>query len=192
MALSKAAGAWTYEDLLALPDDGKRYEIIAGELYEMPAPSWDHQVTIVNLVLLLAPIVQRLGGRLVIAPLDVFFPGADPVQPDIVVLLPEGRAVPFAGGVQGPPDILIEVVSPSNWGHDRLTKRALYAAAGVREYWLVDPVQRTVELLALERDAFHGVRTATGDEAVISPVLAGAGFPLSAIFAGIMGDEVTR
>jgi Uma2 family endonuclease len=189
MALTKPAGQWTYADLLTLPDDGKRYEIIERELYEMPAPSWDHQVTIINLILLLVPIVQRLGGQVVTAPLDVFFPGADPVQPDIVVLLPGGRAVPFAGGVQGPPDLLIEVVSPSNRGHDRLTKRTLYAAAGVREYWLVDPIGHTVEILSLDRDAFHAVQTAAGDATAISPLLDGAAFPLSAIFANLKGDE---
>jgi Uma2 family endonuclease len=64
MDLTKPAGAWTYEDLLSLPDDGKRYEIIEGDLYEMPAPSWNHQLTIMNLLLLLAPLVQALGERL--------------------------------------------------------------------------------------------------------------------------------
>src|SRR5262245_65797687 len=68
MAVTKPAGTWTYEDLLALPDDGKHYEIIAGELYEMPAPNWDHAMTIMNLLLLLAPVVQALGGRLATAP----------------------------------------------------------------------------------------------------------------------------
>jgi Uma2 family endonuclease len=182
---TKEAGTWTYDDLFALPDDGKRYEIIEGELYEMPAPNWDHATTVMNLVLLLAPLIQSLGGKLVTAPLDVFFPGADPVQPDILAILPGSRAVGGGRGVQGPPDLVIEVLSPSNRGHDLLTKRALYGRAGIREYWIVDPASRTVELLSLDRDAFHSTRLAGGEDDVISPLLEDAAFPLTAIFAGI-------
>ena len=185
MALTKPAGTWTYEDLFSLPDDGRRYEIIEGELYEMPAPSWDHAVTIVNVLALLIPVVQSLRGQVVTAPLDVFFPGADPVQPDIVVLLPESGAIGAGRGVEGAPDLLVEVLSPSNRGHDLLTKRALYARAGVREYWIVDPASQTVEVLTLDRDAFHTVQTTAGDDAVISSLLGGAAFPVTAIFAGV-------
>jgi Uma2 family endonuclease len=185
MAITKPAGSWTYEDLFSLPDDGRRYEIIEGELYEMPAPSWDHAVTIMNPILLLAPVVQALGGRVLTAPLDVFFEGADPVQPDVVVLLPESAAIGAGRGVEGAPDLLIEVLSPSNRGHDVLTKRALYARAGVREYWVVDPESRAVEVLTLDRDAFHTVQRASGDDAVISSLLGDTTFPLAAIFAGV-------
>ncbi len=189
MAITKPAGTWTYEDLFALPDDGRRYEIIEGELYEMPAPSWDHAVTIMNLILLLAPVVQALGGRVLTAPLNVFFEGADPVQPDIVVLLPESAAIGAGRGVEGAPDLLIEVLSPANRGHDLLTKRALYARAGVREYWIVDPASRAVEILALDRDALHTVQRASGEDAVVSSLLGDAVFPLAAIFAGVDQPE---
>jgi Uma2 family endonuclease len=188
MAITKLAGTWTYEDLFSLPDDGRRYEIIEGELYEMPAPSWDHAVTIVNLLALLIPVIQSLGGRVVTAPLDVFFEGADPVQPDIVVLLPESAAIGAGRGVEGAPDLLIEVLSSANRGHDLLTKRALYARAGVCEYWIVDPASRAVEILALDRDALHSVQRASGDAVVVSSLLGDAAFPLAAIFAGV--DQV--
>jgi Uma2 family endonuclease len=186
---SKAPGTWTYDDLFSLPDDGRRYEIIEGELYEMPSPNWAHATVIANLIALLIPIVTRLGGLWRTAPLDVFFPGADPVQPDIVVLLPSGPARPTQRGVEGPPDLVVEVLSPSNRGHDLFTKRALYARAGVREYWLVDPEARTVEVAVLDRDAFHTAQTASGEERVISPLLGGTAFPLTAIFAQV-GEDV--
>ena len=185
MAITKPAGTWIYEDIFSLPDDGRRYEIIEGELYEMPAPSWDHAVTIVNLLALLIPVIQSLGGRVVTAPLDVFFEGADPVQPDIVVLLPESAAIGAGRGVEGAPDLLIEILSSSNRGHDLLTKRALYARAGVREYWIVDPTSRVVEVLMIDRDAFHTVQRASGDDAVISSRLGDVAFPLAAILAGV-------
>ena len=185
MALTKPSGTWTYEDLLALPEDGRRYEIIEGELYEMPSPNWDHIAVVMNLILLLGPIVQSLGGRLATAPADVFFEGADPVQPDILAMLPGSRATGSGQGIQGTPDLVIEVLSPSNRGHDLLTKRALYGRAGVREYWIVDPASRAVELLTLDRDAFHTVQRASGDDPVISSLLEEAAFPLPAIFAGV-------
>ena len=86
-------------------------------------------------------------------------------------MLPGSDARVELRGVEGPPDLVIEVLSPSNRGHDLLTKRALYARAGVREYWLVDPDARTVEILTLDRDAFHLAMAASGDEAPVSPLL---------------------
>jgi Uma2 family endonuclease len=160
-----------------------------GELYEMPAASWDHAVTIMNLILLLAPVAQALGGRVLTAPLDVFFASADPVQPDIVVLLPDSVAIGAGRGVEGAPDLLIEVFSPTNRGHDLLTKRALYARAGVREYWIVDPESQAVVVLTLDRDALHTVQRASGDDKVISSLLGDAAFPLAAIFAGVSEIE---
>jgi Uma2 family endonuclease len=188
MAITKPAGSWTYEDLFSLPDDGRRYEIIEGELCEMPSPMSAHGVTIRNLMFLLGPMIEVLRGWLLTAPLDVFFPGADPVQPDIVVLLPDSNASLVVRGIEVPPDLLVEVLNPSNRGHDLLTKRALYARAGVREYWIVDPTNRTVEILTLDRDAFHTVQVATGENAVISSLLGGMAFPLPAVFARL--DEI--
>ena len=189
MALTKPAGGWTYQDLLSLPNDGRRFEIIEGELYEMPSPSWDHATTIMNLIALLLPVVSALQATLRTAPLDVFFPGADPVQPDLVVLLPDGSADPSRRGLEGSPDLIIEILSPSNRSHDLVTKRALYSRAGVREYWLVDPSERTVEILTLDRDAFRPAQRATGEEVLVSPLLGNAAFPLEAIFAGVGEPE---
>jgi Uma2 family endonuclease len=186
MALTKPApGQWRYEDLLALPDDGRRYEIIEGELYERPAPSWAHAIVIANLMLLIGPIVRAIGGHIATAPLDIFFPGANPAQPDLIVVLPDSEARPSPRGVEGPPDLVVEVLSPSNREHDLLTKRALYAQAGVREYRLVDPDARRIDILALGRDAFHLVQSAAGDDVAISSLLGDAEIRVAAIFAGI-------
>jgi Uma2 family endonuclease len=183
--ITRPAGTWTYEDLFSLPEDGRRYEIIEGELYEMPSPSWAHATVVANLIAMLIPMVDLRGGRWRTAPLDVFFQGADPVQPDIVVLLPGSRARPNERGVVGPPDLVIEVLSPSNRGHDLLTKRSLYARAGVKEYWLVDPDSRTIEILALDRDAFHLAVAASGAETPVSPLLGPLPITVADLFAGI-------
>ena len=185
MAQTKPTGAWSYEDLLAFPDDGRRYEIIEGDLYEMPSPTSAHATTIINLIALLLPIIAGLRGRLFTAPLDVFVPGGDPVQPDVLVVLPDGGARVEMRGVEGPPDLVIEVISPSNRGRDLLLKRSLYARAGVREYWLVDPDARTIEILALDRDAFHLAVAASGNETPVSPLLGPLPNTAAGLFAGI-------
>ncbi len=185
MALAKPAGTWTYDDLFTLPDDGTRYEIIEGELHEMPAPDSAHAFTIINLLMALYPVVAGLGGRVATAPLDVFFAGANPVQPDIVVLLAEGKARIVRRGIEGPPDLLIEVLSPSNRVHDLLTKRSLYARGGIREYWLVDPDARSIEILALDRDAYHQVAALSGREPLQSPLLGPLGIVSDDLFPNI-------
>ncbi len=190
MALTRpATGAWTYEDLLALPDDGRRWEIVEGELHEMPAPSWAHSTIMFNLVMLLGPLVRALGGVFRFAPTAVFFAGANPVEPDILVLLPGNPASPSARGLEGAPDLVVEVLSPSSRGHDLLTKRALYARAGVREYWLVDPDRRTVDVLTLEGEGYRTVQRAAGDDIARSELLADVAIALPEIFAGVDSPE---
>jgi Uma2 family endonuclease len=184
MALTKPAGTWTYDDLLSLPDDGRRYEIIEGALYEMPSPGLAHARVVRNLIMLLVPLLAKLGGELLAAPLDVFFTGANPVQPDLVGMLSGGEARGVPRGIEGPPDLLIEVLSPSSRNHDVLTKRALYGQAGVREYWLVDPETRTLTMLTLDRDALHLAVTATGSDLPASPLFGDLPFTVSDIFAG--------
>ncbi len=172
MALTKPAGTWKYEDLFALPDDGTRYEIIDGELYEMPAPTWAHASVIAGLITMLIPMLQRLGAQWRTAPLDVFFAGADPVQPDIIVLLPGSHARGIRRGVEGPPDLLIEVLSPSNRAHDQVRKRALYARGGVREYWIVDPDAASIEIIGSDGKTVQRVAaTAESSVTLRSPLL---------------------
>ena len=186
MAATPFAKTWTYEDLLALPDDGKRYEIIDGELFEMPSPGFEHSTAIMNLIFLVTPLVNSLGGIVRTAPLDVFMSGANPVQPDIFVLLPDRLHMVTPRGIEGPPNLVMEVLSPWNPGHDRLRKRALYAGAGVDEYWLISPEAAIVEVLVREGDGFHLFLRAGGDEPVRSKVLADLSFPASAAFAATL------
>lgn len=171
MALRKPVGTWTYEDLFSLPDDGRRYEIIEGELYEMPAPTLAHAFAIAKIITLLIPLLDRLNGRWFTAPLDVFLPGANPVQPDIIAFLPGSKANLVDRGIEGPPDLVVEVLSPSNRVHDLLTKRALYARAEVREYWIVDPDQRTLQILSLGGADLHADSVGSGKDRLTSPLL---------------------
>jgi Uma2 family endonuclease len=186
MALQKPEShAWTWEDLVALPDDGKRYEIIMGELHEMPGPGMVHVQVVANLVELVVSLVRQFGLRLYTAPADLFIRDGNPVQPDLLAIRPNGSCARTARGFEGPPELVIEVVSPSNREHDDLTKRALYGLGGVGEYWVVDPERQTVEVTHLHADALHSAGVFRPGETIVSPLLPGAELPVDAVFADL-------
>lgn len=185
MALTKPRGGWRYEHLLELPDDGKRYEIIDGELYEMPSPSWIHQVILDNLMALLRPLAVARGSRMFVAPLDLFLAGGRPVQPDLFYLGPNWKELRTGRGIEGVPELVIEILSPSNPDHDRVRKRELYARAGVQEYWLVDPEARVIEVLALRDGEYEQHARAEGQQPVRSSVFPELSFTAELVFADV-------
>jgi Uma2 family endonuclease len=180
--IAPAQGTWTWEDLQALPDDGVRREIIGGELFEMTGPSGEHGLAVANLIELLLSAFATARMRWFTAPLDVFFPDANPVQPDIFALQRDGAWTRSDRGIEGAPEFVIEVLSPSTRGRDRLTKRALYQQAGVQEYWLVDVESQSVEVLALEGGSLSTFAQATGEELVRSRLFPDLTFPAADIF----------
>lgn len=175
---------WTYEDAQRLPDDDKRYELIDGELYALPTPNEPHQRAQRNIIVLILPEVGRAHAEWYASPTSVFL-GTDDgaVEPDLLVFLPEGRATRSYRGIEGAPDLLIEILNPSNPEHDRVRKRRLYAEAGVREYWIVSPEAGTVEVLVTRDGAYATHVRANGDETVASTVLPQLSFPASQVFA---------
>jgi Uma2 family endonuclease len=136
----------TVAQLDDMPDDGRRYEIIDGELFVTPAPSGRHQDSIVRLVMLLLPYVESCGFNLRIAPTHVRFSDSTLVQPDLIVLpaMSDGRRAPEFTDV-GRLVLAVEVLSRGTAPYDRGEKRALYQREGVGEYWIVDIDARAVE-----------------------------------------------
>ena len=185
MALRRPERNWTYEDLAALPEDGKRYEIIEGELFELTGPNLRHAKVISNLFLLIGLVVRAEGGDVFSAVVDVFFNGANPVEPDLVVVLPGTHARQAMRGIEGSPDLVIEVLSPSNRTHDVLTKRELYRRGGVREYWMVDPDDRSIEVVAFGATRSGNARTFRGNEQLVSAVLPRLAFAAEEAFMGL-------
>ena len=146
----------TYEDYMELPNDGKRYEIIDGELHVAPAPGADlHQTVLFNLLLVLGNhIVAHNLGRLLPSPVDVVLSEYDVVQPDIVFVTLERLDI-VKREIDGPPDLAVEIISPGSARLDHTVKRKLYAAGGVRFYWIVEPRARYLEEYELVGAAYR-------------------------------------
>lgn len=146
------AQGWTYEEFARLPDDGSRYEVIAGELYVTPAPGKVHQVVSARFSWQLRGFAteQHRLGEVLYAPIDVLFAEGDYLQPDIVFLRADHEHYWTKRGIEGPPDLVVEVLSPSTARQDRILKRERYARFGVPEYWIVDPRLRRVEVYRLQ------------------------------------------
>ena len=143
----------TYADYAALPDDGRRYELIDGELFEMAAPSTRHQDIVLRLGYAFLDHVRRHGGgRVFVAPCDVVLSDTVTVQPDIVYLSDADVHRITAPNIQGPPTLVVEVLSVPR--HDLVRKRELYARFGIPEYWIVFPDADRVEVYRLAGPAY--------------------------------------
>ena len=176
---------WTHDDLLALPDEGARYELIDGELYELPMPNEPHQRASRNLIILLLPAATQDGAEWYHAPTRVYLPpdGERGVEPDLLYFFPDGNTSRSYRGIEGALDLVVEILSPSNPEHDEEDKRTWYAQAGVREYWIVSPEFRAVEVLVLEGGEYQTLVLARGEDPVTSTVFTELRFPAAAIFA---------
>jgi Uma2 family endonuclease len=143
----------TYEDYAQFPNDGKRYEILEGEIYMSPSPTTSHQHASKRLQRILERYFEdRMGVEVYNAPLDVILADDDIVQPDLLVV---ERTQMSARGIEGAPLLLVEILSPSGQTYDRQTKARRYAAHGVRHYWIVDPRAQTLECFRLESSTYR-------------------------------------
>jgi Uma2 family endonuclease len=146
MGMPDVVKIWTREEVLALPDDGNRYELVDGELLVSPSPRPVHQFAIMAFARRLDPYVRGNGlGYLLAAPADLDLKSGQLVQPDLFVL--EADARPLTDwAAAGIPRLVIEVLSPSTARFDRVTKRRRYQRSGIPDYWIVDLDARLVEV----------------------------------------------
>jgi Uma2 family endonuclease len=153
----------TYDDLAAMPDDGKRYELINGELFELTGPTTKHQRSTFRLAKKLDGFVtERELGEVFVAPLDVYLSPHNTVQPDIVYVSTARRNIIRGPKIEGAPDLLMEILSRSNWRRDAITKAAVYATFGVLEYWLIDPDQESIVVQTAQNGVFIPVESENG------------------------------
>lgn len=177
----------TYDDFLLLPDDGQRHELVDGEHYVTASPNTSHQRVSGKLHLIIGRwLEEHRVGQLFYAPFDVVFSRFDVVEPDLLYLSNErAQEVLTPSNVQGAPELVIEIGSPSTRARDETIKRRLYERAGVSEYWVVDPDIQVVRIY--RREGEHFARpvewSAEAGDVLTTPLLAGLEIPVARVFA---------
>jgi len=140
---------WTYEDYLNLEDE-KRYEVINGRLVEMPAPTPLHQEIVGKVFLLFSTFVMsENSGKILLSPVDVVLGDRYVLQPDIVFISKGRLGIIGEKAIMGPPDLVVEIISPATIRRDTVVKKDIYEKFGVKEYWIVYPDERTIEVWVL-------------------------------------------
>jgi len=166
----------TYDDYLTLPADGKRYEIIEGELSMTPAPFTDHQRILGRLFRFIDEFARKNNaGEVFVAPTDV-------VQPDILFVTKERSHIITIKNIIAAPDLVIEILSESTAVIDRTTKKSLYEKYGVKEYWIVDPDNEVIECFLLKEAKFTLVGSFKKDVSFESVLLKGLTIEVNKIF----------
>lgn len=175
----------TYEDLLRTPNDGQRYEIIGGKLIVSSSPARIHQLLSMRLTDPLYDLQKAGLGEVYAAPTDVKLSEHDWVVPDLIFIRRERVNALWADHrfVDGPPDLVIEILSPSTRAGDLGDKETLYAAAGVQEYWWVDGNRETVTALALVDGRYVPIPVENGQ--IRSRVVPEFVVDVAALFAGL-------
>jgi len=191
-ALKKEKRIYTYSDYAAWSDD-KRYEVIGGESYSMaPGPSDIHQGSLGELFTEFSLYLRGKKCRAFVAPFDVVLPeegetfetASNIVQPDIIIICDKDKIT--RRGCYGTPDLVVEILSPSTASNDMKVKRRLYEKFGVKEYWIVDPVHKTVQIYkGDEQGKYSFPETYAGDDKIQVDMFNGElEIDLSIIFTG--------
>lgn len=145
----------TYDDYVAIPNDHNRYEILDGELSVTPAPMPKHQTASLNLGITIGGFVKARGlGRLFAAPIDLILESTAVLQPDLVFISNARLQIITQRAIEGAPDLVIEILSPSTGRNDRGTKAQIYARHEIPFYWIVDPDRESIEIYRLHDGSY--------------------------------------
>jgi Uma2 family endonuclease len=177
------ASKLTYEDYVTLPNDGRRYEILDGELAVSPSPRMLHQRVLLALGVAIHEWAMSRGlGEVFIAPVDVILDRTTVVVPDLVFVSIARASIVTERAIEGAPDFLVEILSDSTARHDRGAKMKLYAQYGVSRYWIVDADARALEIYALRDGAYEQIGMHRGADRVVCDVPAGLELRLADIW----------
>jgi Uma2 family endonuclease len=141
-----ATGEWTYSEYARLPDDGNRYEVLDGEVLVTPAPTMHHQKVVQRLLLALVRYVEDAGHGWVFQDVDLLFATGHFLRPDLLVVPADAREGMTDRGMELPPALVVEVLSPSTRAVDMEKKPRRYLDFGVPGYWVVDPGEAVVRI----------------------------------------------
>lgn len=137
---------WTVDDFLQLEESNTPCELINGELFMPPSPTPLHQSVSGNLYDILKAEAKRTGSFVFFSPIDLFIDRKNVFQPDLVFIKADKRNIITNRGIEGVPDLIVEIISPSNIFADRNRKKKVYREMGVPEYWIIDPANHTLEI----------------------------------------------
>lgn len=173
---------YTYEDYLKTPDD-ERYELIEGDLFMAPSPKTDHQRISRELEFKLVRFVKENDlGEIFDAPYDVYLDEEDVVQPDILYVSKERVGIIGEKNIQGAPDLIVEILSEGTAYRDAIQKKVLYARHGVKEYWIVAPKEKMIEMYEPKDGIYRLIKTCLYNDILESQVLKGFKVVLKEVF----------
>ena len=174
---------WTIEDYLMLGEMNTPCQLIKGELIMSPSPTPYHQTILSNLNDILKTEAKKTGGIVFFAPMDLYIDNKNVFQPDLIYISKENKSIITHRAIEGVPDLVVEIISPSNIFSDRNTKKKVYQKIGIQEYWIVDPANQTLEIyLSNQADPEVPYLYLAGEGKVISTVIASLEFDLKFIF----------
>lgn len=174
---------YTVEDFIKL-DDGQRYELIGGELIVVPSPKPRHQRVANELSVELTIYLRHNPIGEVYCDVDVHL-GGEIVAPDVLFISKERISIIGESNIQGAPDLVIEVLSPSTAFYDKKKKSKLYFTHGVKEYWLVDPDTRLVEVFVAGEKNWQWTGVFDSEDVLTTTFFPGLEICLSEIFKGL-------
>jgi Uma2 family endonuclease len=151
--MANSTSEWTYAEYARLPDDGNRYEVIDGEVCVTPAPGPRHQRVAANLFVVLREYVRQHRIGELLWDVDLLFVSGQYLRPDMLFVPTAAREGITDRGVESPPGLVVEVLSPHSRRIDRELKPPRYRDFGVPEYWVVDPQSLSVEVYHLQESA---------------------------------------
>ena len=184
IAYQSKSKPFTYQDYALLPDDGQLHQVIHGELIMTPSAITKHQKIVGKLYALMLMYVESNHlGEIYPAPLDVVLDDFNIVQPDILFISNKNNKIIGEKNIQGAPDLVVEILSPSTGYYDLVSKKDLYAHHGVKEYWIVDPKEQWIEIFENTGKGFITKIKVTEKGEVFSTVLTGLAINLEAIFS---------
>lgn len=181
-ALEKAKKQYTYEDYEKLPE-GAPYQLIGGELVMTPSPVPYHQIISRRIEFELVKFVEeRKLGEVIDAPMDVYLSETETYQPDIIFISNERLNIIGDKKIEAAPDLVIEILSESTAYYDLKHKKRVYEKSGVKEYWIVDPMEKSIEVYENVNGEFKIFDQAMEKGRVNSKLLEGFGVELEKVF----------
>jgi Uma2 family endonuclease len=171
---------WTVSDYMGIGISNEPVQLIHGKLTLSPAPSPLHQIITGNIFSILKDFALRQQAKVFFSPIDLILSESIVLQPDLVFISNKKKEIITNIGIEGVPDLLVEVLSPSNSFIDRVTKKEIYAAHGIPELWLVDPQSKQLEIYLPQIE--QAIKIYREDEVVMAETLPTLSFTLSSIF----------